>query len=246
MAPGHAQYYSGACFTCCSLTQDVAQQLQKEELAQAFPSLGRNPHGWLHRKIDNFTENKNDSTKVTAAVIKSKISVAIDQHVEADFKLPQTVVQNNACAKSSFHCWIVKLSDPPKKTENSGRSMQLLNKRWNPRWIFFSHSNMLCHCIVISEHRFASFFSVSPWLREQTWSSRQWTPGTVSCVGEFALWSWRPRISETCGCREDSFWECQFLFLYLSAPHQPPRFVTLLFHLHTAHAAFWCSVSRDG
>lgn len=50
MAPGHAQCYSRACCTCCSFTQDAVQQLQKEELAQAFPSLGRNPHGWLHRK----------------------------------------------------------------------------------------------------------------------------------------------------------------------------------------------------
>ena len=150
-----------------------------------------------------------------------------------------------------------------------------------------------------SHHSFASFFTVSPWLREQIWSSRLWTTGTVSCVGEFALWSWHPRISETCGRREDSFWECQFLFLYLSRscpppppppppppspsfflfflpppppigkiwggrgdlffhfwflfffffgpppppPPSPPCFVTLLFHLHTTRAAFWCSVS---
>lgn len=73
-----------------------------------------------------------------------------------------------------------------------------------------------------SHHSFASFFSVSPWLREQIWSSRLWTTGTVSCVGEFALWSWHPRISETCGRREDSFWECQFLFLYLSRSCSPP------------------------
>lgn len=31
--------------TCCSFTQDAVQQLQKEELAQAFPSLGSNPLG---------------------------------------------------------------------------------------------------------------------------------------------------------------------------------------------------------
>lgn len=88
--------------------------------------------------------------------------------------------------------------------------------------------------------RLCPLLSVAPWLRKQIWSSRLWTTGTVSCVGEFALWSWHPRISETCGRREDSFWKCQFLFLYLSPQPQPPPpmlchpFISFAHHLFCA------------
>lgn len=97
-----------------------------------------------------------------------------------------------------------------------------------------------------SHHSFASFFSVSPWLREQIWSSRLWTTGTVSCVGEFALWSWHPRISETCGRREDSFWECQFLFLYLSRSCSPPPQPSMLCHSFISFAHHSCCILMFG
>lgn len=53
----------------------------------------------------------------------------------------------------------------------------------------------------------------------------------MGCVGDCALWSWHLRITETCERWEDSFWKCQFLFLYLSAqanPSLPPS--TMLCH----------------
>lgn len=57
----------------------------------------------------------------------------------------------------------------------------------------------------------------------------------MGCVGDCALWSWHLRITETCERWEDSFWKCQFLFLYLSAqanPSLPPS-------LHNALSLFY-------